>query len=61
MRMQLVELYKDDPSPQIYVRRSVPPDEYVAKIRQAKGVTTPTLHARAHHDALPSTGTQPRA
>ena len=61
VRMQLVELYKDDPSPQIYVRRSVPPDEYVAKIRQAKGVTTPTLHARAHHDALPSTGTQPRA
>ena len=36
VRMQLVELYKDDPSPQIYVRRSVPPDEYVAKIRQAK-------------------------
>ena len=36
MRMQLVELYKDDPSPQIYVRSSVPADEYVTKIRQAK-------------------------
>ena len=34
--MQLVELYKDDPSPQIYVRSSVPADEYVTKIRQAK-------------------------